>query len=979
MRGAQEEWLPSERLDAVLFVLSGPGYGDLAGLGDLARLVTRLSDAGLLTAGVGASGFTGPEVARLFTVVPDAGDTGSARLPDVPDPGRLLHAADLLGVHPARTAVVSATAAGVEAGLRGGFGFFIGVSSRHRSGHALRAQGADVVVSCLDELVPDREPADRPIRGEGPASAWLLDYRGFDPALAGVRETLCGLGNGYLGTRGAAPEARADAVHYPGTYAAGVFNRLGHRLHGHTLETESLVNLPNWLPLRWRAEDGPWVVPGHAGVVEYRQTLDLRAGVLHRRYRFLDPAGRATTVVSRCLVSMATPHLAALETTFIAENWSGTLHVRSGLDARVANRQGGEDALLGGRHLRSAGAGRNAAGVWLRVGTRQSRIVVGMSVRSHLSGADRVPRRLGPAATHPYEDLEIPVPRGRPVSVEKVAAVYTSRDRAITEPAAAARQATARAGGFAGLLSTQVTTWRKLWQHNHIALFGNEAASEPAARLNLHMFHLLQTASEHLRDLDAGLGARGLHGEGYRGHVFWDELFVHRVLALHTPEVSRAVLRYRHRRLDAARHAARDAGHRGAMFPWQSGSDGRDETPAELFNPRSDSWMPDRSAHQRHVGLAIAYSVWQYHQATGDLDFLLTEGAELILEIARFFADLAHENPETGRYEITGVMGPDEFHDGYPGADAPGLRNNAYTNVMTAWLLRRALDVVTLLRCHNGTELVDRLGLGEAELAGWADRAARMYVPFHGAWIISQFDGYADLAEFDLAGYRARYGNIGRLDLILAAEGDTPNRYQVGKQADVLMLFYLLSAEEVRETLSGMGYAWPKAALQTTVDYYFARVSHGSTLSRVVHSWVRARTDRACSWDCFTEALAADVLDTQGGTTREGIHLGAMAGTLDLAERCYLGLETREDALWLNPVLPDEISRLRTTLTYRGHRLEVAVTAAELTVTVVADGPEPITVRVPGGRLRFGGANATATIPLDRTSTVTAEPAAAEA
>jgi len=399
------------------------------------------------------------------------------------------------------------------------------------------------------------------------------------------------------------------------------------------------------------------------------------------------------------------------------------------------------------------------------------------------------------------------------------------------------------------------------------------------------------------------------------------------------------------------------------MFPWQSGSDGREETPTELYNPRAQQWMPDRSANQRHVGLAIAYSVWQYYQATGDLDFMLGPGAELLLEIARFFADLAHDNPATGRYEITGVMGPDEFHDGYPGTGTAGVANNAYTNVMTVWLLRRALDVVDLLRCHHCGQLPQRLGIGADEPARWADITARMHVPFHDDGIISQFDGYDALAPFDLPCYTARYGNIGRLDLILAAEGDTPNRYQLGKQADVLMLLYLLSAEELRDLLNGLGYSWPHDALRRTVDYYFARMSHGSTLSRVVHSWVHARTDRAQSWSCLTDALSADLRDTQGGTTREGIHLGAMAGTIDLAERCYLGLETRDDALWLNPRLPDEITRLHTTLADRGHRLQVTATHTELTITASPCEAAPVTVHTAGRLLQVAGGQSL-TVPV---------------
>ncbi|MCT2280189.1 family 65 glycosyl hydrolase [Micromonospora chalcea] len=889
----------------------------------------------------------------------------------LPDPAVLLHAACLLEVHPARTAVVQSTPAGVQAACRGGFGVVVGIAHGGAGEAELRAHGADPVLSGLACLTVDEQAMrrrwwqPRPTAGAEHAG-WLLDYTGVDPETEGIRETLCTIGNGYVATRGAAPEADANRCHYPGTYAAGIFNRLCTRLHGHIHEDESLVNLPNWLTLRWRRPGERWVRPDGPGVSEYRQTLDLRAGVLHRRYRHIDGSGRATTVVSRMFVSMATPHVSALETTLVAENWSGMLQVRSGIDGRVANRQVAEYGPLAGRHLYPDGQGRDGDdGLWLRVSTTQSQVRVATAVRTRLfqAGARLTTRpRVEMLPGHPQQIWGITVRAGQPLRVEKIAAHHTSRDRAVTETAAASREAAARAGPFTELLIEQVRAWRRLWERNHIELHTGHPS--PSLELNLHTFHLLVATSPNVTDLDASVGARGLHGEGYRGHVFWDEVFVHRVLTLHLPEASRALLLYRWRRLDAARRAAAAIGCRGAMFPWQSGSNGREETPRELFNTRTDRWMPDRSALQRHVGLAIAYAVWQYYQATEDLDFLRTHGGELILETARFFADLARRNPRTGRYEITGVMGPDEFHDGYPDREVPGLDNNAYTNVMTVWLLRQALAVVGLLACRDGTSLPDRLGIDNGELARWTDITTRMYVPWHDDDIISQFDGYDSLAELDLDAYRRRYGNIGRLDLILAGEGDSPNRYRIGKQADVLMLLYLLSAEELRQLLGSLGYDWPPEALPRTASYYLRRASHGSTLSRVVHAWVQARTDRKASFGSFTDALAADIRDTQGGTTREGIHLGAMAGTLDLAERCYLGIETRQDALWFNPRLPHEITRLHTLVTYRGHELHVTATRGALALTASPCNAAPITVHVAGQPPLTIGGGQQVSVPL---------------
>jgi alpha,alpha-trehalase len=207
-----------------------------------------------------------------------------------------------------------------------------------------------------------------------------------------------------------------------------------------------------------------------------------------------------------------------------------------------------------------------------------------------------------------------------------------------------------------------------------------------------------------------------------------------------------------------------------------------------------------------------------------------------------------------------------------------------------------------------------------------------MFVPYHDG-VISQFEGYEELEEFDWEGYRNKYPDVQRLDRILEAEGDSTNRYKVSKQADVLMLFYLLSADELRELFDRLGYPFdPPADIPRNIEYYMERTSHGSTLSRVVHSWLLARTDRRRSWDLFLEALESDVGDIQGGTTPEGIHLGAMAGTVDLVQRAYGGLEARGDVLWLDPVLPEELSELELELRYRGHRLQVIATRDRLVV-----------------------------------------------
>jgi alpha,alpha-trehalase len=758
-------------------------------------------------------------------------------------------------------------------------------------------------------------------------TAWTLTYEGFDPAQEGLREALCTLGNGYFATRGAVPEARADGVHYPGTYIAGLYNRLASQVGGREVLNEDIVNVPNWLPLDFRVEDGPWVALGQAEVIEHHLELDLRDGVLSRRLRWRDGEGRRTRLEQRRFVHMDKPHLAGLVSTFVAENWSGTLRVRSGLDAGVTNSGVSRYRSLNGKHLELLAAEQTGDEILeVEVRTNQSHVHVAEAART------RVARAGGPAPTHRElvredgyigHELILQLEQDQPVTVEKIVAIYTSRDRAISECRYQARTAVQRAGGFDELVVGHTRAWNRIWNRYRITL--NDDQQRPQQVLYLHILHLLQTVSPNTIDLDVGVPARGLHGEAYRGHIFWDELFIFPFLNFESPTLTRSLLAYRYRRLDEARHLARSIGAEGACYPWQSGSDGREETQQMHLNPRSGRWLPDESHLQRHVNIAIAYNIWQHYQVTGSLEFLRFRGAEMLIEIARFFSSLATYNPALDRYEIRGVMGPDEYHDRYPGADQPGLNNNAYTNVMTAWLLRRALEALDLLPPHYRQEIVDELGLADFELERWRDISRKLRVVFHADGIISQFEGYEQLEELDWEAYRRKYGNIQRLDRILEAEGDTPNRYKVSKQADVLMLLYLLSVDELRELLEGLGYQLEPDVIPATIAYYQARTSHGSTLSGVVSAWVLARSDRERAWEFFLQALESDISDVQGGTTAEGVHLGAMAGTVDIVQRCFTGMEARGDVLRFNPMLPTELPEVRFSVHYRGHRFDVTI------------------------------------------------------
>ncbi|MBF8192722.1 pyridoxamine 5'-phosphate oxidase family protein [Nonomuraea sp. K274] len=720
-------------------------------------------------------------------------------------------------------------------------------------------------------------------------NAWTLVYEGYDREGEGLREALCTLGNGRFATRGATPDGRHRT---PGTYVAGCYDRLDSVVAGRTIANEDIVNLPDWLPLTFATPDAEWFRPERADLLLYRHELDMRHGVLARELRWRDGAGRITRVRQRRLVSMADPYLAALETTFTAENWSGPLQVRATLEGRVANEGVARYRDLRGDHLTGHATGSEDHLAWLTAVTRSSRVTVALAGRIDSAAPGTRPvRGLG----HITCDHVLDLAEGTPASLTKIVALTTSRDNASHDARSAALRRVRRAPGFDDLLAQHERAWSRLWRRARLEVNGPELSQI----VHLHIFHLLQTLSLHTTDLDAGVPARGLHGEAYRGHVFWDELFVQPWLDLRFPEISVGLLRYRWRRLPEARAAARAAGHKGAMFPWQSGSDGREETQTVHLNPASGRWLPDRSRLQRHAGLAIAYNVWQHYLATGSMPPWC---AELLLDIARFFASIAVRHGE--RYEIRGVMGPDEYHDAYPGATEPGLNNNAYTNIMTVWLLMRARDTV---------ELAPDFAPSDAELAHWDDVSRHLRVDFHDG-VISQFTGYGDLLELDWD----RYQGVRRLDRALEADGDDVNRYKASKQADTLMLCYLLTAEELTTILNRLGYPTKRGLIPRTVSYYLERTSHGSTLSAVVHAWVLARSNRGQSWAFFTEALYSDLKDVQGGTTAEGIHLGAMGGTLDLLQRCYLGLELRRDGLRLDPLVPDRLGVLSMPIRFHG-------------------------------------------------------------
>ncbi|WP_220094018.1 glycosyl hydrolase family 65 protein [Arthrobacter sp. AQ5-05] len=945
---------PGGMFDAVLLDLDG-----LRMASPLRPLLRQLHADGVHTAAVTTSrnGRLWLRVAGiepLVTVVVDGADGARISLPAAPDPAMFLEAARRMRTHPAAIVVLGSSPAGIRAATAGGFGLVIGIEVPG-NGEPPRAIDADIELATLSGLdlagigAPETAIA-QPRLLTGP-DAWTLASHGFDPAHEGLRESLFTLGNGYWATRGSQPGATNDGVHYPGTYFAGIYNRLVTVVDSVPREDEHLVNAPDWTYLTVARTGAPAYSARSAFLQEHSQRLDLRRGLFEVDDNYADGEGRTTAVSSRRLQSQADPRLAAMETRIVAGNWSGSISILSAINTSVTNGNATVDSMLAKTHLqpaRAVPAGPDT--VIVDVQTNQSGLAIAMAARTRVFDQNGGPvvHSSRFVSVDGLSGIEITcmLTAGEPIIIEKTVAASTSRDSAISRPSLDAAARLERAPDFAALLARHTHAWGALWSRFGVKL----PAETPAAlAMNLNTFHVLQSVPVNA-EIDAGIPARGLHGEGYRGHIFWDEMFVYPMLTLRRPELTRQLLMYRYRRLDQARAAATAAGYGGAMFPWQSGSSGREETPNQLFNILDGRWMPDHSHLQVHVGLAVAYSVWQYYQVTADDGFLARYGAEILAEVSRYFVSRASYDQSSDRFDIAGVMGPDEFHDAYPDSVELGIRNNTYTNVLASWVLARTADALKIVKSLDLQDAAAPWLPGQEEMRHWCHVGQRLRLHFHADGIISQFDGYEDLSEFDWETYRAKYGNIGRLDLILQAEADTTNRYQISKQADVLMLFYLFSAEELRSLFEHLGYALPPELVRRTVGYFLARTSHGSTLSRLAHSWVLARSDREKSWSLFSQALECDMSDAQGGTTREGVHLGAMAGTVDMAIRCYGGVETRQDELRIHPRLPAELPRIAFQISYRGQPIDIELDHDRAVLRLHPGSARPIHVHVEGIR-----------------------------
>ncbi|MDD3741583.1 MAG: beta-phosphoglucomutase family hydrolase [Bacteroidales bacterium] len=841
---------------------------------------------------------------KLFMVCVDGLVSEEKKLKGKPAPDIFRTACDLLSVPYHRAVIVEDAVSGVTAGKAGNFGLVIGVA-RHNNQIELKINGADITVTDLEEI--NFETISTWFEVGLKEDLWSLKYSDFIPENERSRESLLTVGNGFFASRGCFCEEKTSNNHYPGTYMAGVYNKLPSVIQGKTVYNEDLVNCPNWLFTSFKIDDDDWINSESFRIIDIERTLDLKKGILSGWALVEDKKGRQTMIESVRCVSMFDKNLAGIEYSVTPLNYSGKISIKTGLDADIINDGVSRYRDLNQKHLTKADTSFKDNIIRLNTKTVQSDINISVAaiVYSNLLEASSTIRQLNSAIEI---EFKADVSENHEFVIYKNVAYTNSLDKNKFD----LDEKLQKNNHFSDLVNKSALEWAKIWKKVDIEIDGDRLSQK---LVRLHIYHLLVSASENSIDADVSIGARGLHGEAYRGHIFWDELYIFPFYNIHFPEVTKSMLMYRYNRLDAARKYAKLYGYAGAMFPWQSSSTGDEETQEIHLNPKSGLWGDDYSRNQRHVSLAIGLNIIRYYQATNDKEFLKNFGFEILTEICRFFVSACIYSARDFRYHTENMMGPDEFHEKYPNSDKGGLKDNAYTNVMLAWLLQQTISIF-----YKQNELIANSGFvpNKCEIDKWTDVSENLSIKFNEEGIIEQFDGYFNLKELDWVAYKKKYGDIYRLDRILKSEGLNPDDYKLSKQADTLMIFYNLTDKEINETISGLGYELPIDYKIKNFYYYVSRTSHGSSLSRVVHAYLAHKWDlKDVAENIFHEALISDYSDIQGGTTSEGIHAGVMAATVMHILNSYAGLDFRDKVLSVSPDLPDLWHRCRFNFMFR--------------------------------------------------------------
>ncbi|MFB3812796.1 MAG: glycoside hydrolase family 65 protein [Terriglobales bacterium] len=741
--------------------------------------------------------------------------------------------------------------------------------------------------------------------------AWVLIEEGFTLAREHEVESLLAIGNGYVGNR--ASLAEGTPLSAPATFVAGVFEH-DPKPGG----VPGLFILPDWTGVRaWI--DGHALSMDQGQILEHRRILDLRHGILWREWRHRDPSGRITRILAFRFASLADRHLLVQSVVFTPENHSGEVRFETCIELPPAVLAVGPPEEY---KVRRSATRPNVLPLALRSPGRNITVAFGAASQMVGAGQDGGSREIEIGERRITERFKVAVEIGADYRLDRLVAIYTSRENA--EPVAAAINHVNRilSGDIRSAVDAHGAAWQARWRSSDIEVEGDPALQRA---LRFAEYHLICAANPE--DPGVSIGARALTGEAYKGHVFWDtEIYMVPFYSFTHPPSARALMLYRHHTLQAAREKARVAGYRGAMYPWESADTGEETTPRFVIDPRGRVIEVNNGEMENHITADIAYAIWQYWDVTADDGYFLRAGAEIMLETARFWASRGRIE-EDGRYHIRRVIGPDEYHE--------NVDDSVFTNIMAAWNMRRGRDTARILSerwPEHWNDLSRRLEITPEELETWARLADAMYVAFDPQTkLYEQFRGYFQLEQVDLKSYEPRSA---AMDVILGH--DRIQKTNVVKQADVLMAMYLLWDD------------FPADVREINFRYYEPRTGHGSSLSPSIHALLAARLGHLDTAARYLRQAAEIDLGNNMGNAAGGVHAAAIGGLWQAVVFGFAGVHVRREGLSFAPRLLPHWRRLTIPLEFRGRKLRLSFAQDLLRVSLEG---EPLPLAIEDGPL----------------------------
>lgn len=769
-----------------------------------------------------------------------------------------------------------------------------------------------------------------------PPDPWAFGAERYDPKLAeqfaGQAETMFALSNGYLGMRGMVEEG--TPTNEPGVFLNGFYEfrplSYGEGAYGFPQRGQSMLVCPDGTLLKLFVDDEPFIV-AKAEILSYRRWLDLEAGTLNRDVRWVTPSGKRLRLRTTRLVSFHDRHLAAIAYELTAEDGETQVVISSELVHRQQRAMKSADPRLAvgfqGQVLHPVGTWHEGARAILSFRTESSGLTLGCGM-DHVWASEGHVRVEGACdddlAAIVFMGVIAP---GKSIQIHKFLSYHYGEDADPRQIRSQAAWTLDRAieSRFERILDRQRSDVADFWSRADVNVEGCNPRTQQVIRWNLfQLFQASERAEGH------GIGARGLTGQSYEGHYFWDmEIYVLPFLIYTQPRVARAVLKFRYDMLDKARARARELGHRGATFPWRT------------INGEEASAYYAAGTAQYHINADIAYAIRKYVEISGDEEFLRLYGAEILVETARLWCDLGFfcERRE-GRFCINGVTGPDEY--------TALVNNNYFTNLMARENLRYAAATVRGLARNRPDILEDivRLtGLAGDEMTAWEEAAERMYLPSdERLGVHPQDDDFLELERWDFAGTPEE-----NYPLLLHYHPLNLYRSQVIKQADTVLAMFLLGEQFTPEEK------------KRNFDYYDPLTTHDSSLSVCIQSIVANEIGyRRRAMRYFDFAAVMDLSDL-GGNMMHGAHIASIGGTWMALVYGFAGMRDRGGRISFRPRLPDEWSRLSFPLTIRGQRLRVEIDHATTTYRLVEG--ERLTIGHAGEELALTAAAPTLTRP----------------